>query len=192
MSEWAPHLNLADRLLVLLVPRLEEGLGLVDQIAQVFLLLGKRNRADSLTGWWGLPGKSEGRGSRERGARAACRLTSPCRSRLGLQLVKSSQSSSVSSFSSHVRLSQSSSKSKVSRLWGARVGMSEQAGSRGPGGGEHGAWGGACQVAVQKHDSSSQRGRAPSPWSAALQMQNVFMYYGYKLKRIFLTTPVFH
>lgn len=44
-------------------------------------------------------------------------LTSPCRSMLGLQLVKSSQSSSVSSFSSHVRLSQSSSKSKVSRLW---------------------------------------------------------------------------
>ena len=44
-------------------------------------------------------------------------LTSPCRSMVGLQLVKSSQSSSVTSFSSHVRLSQSSSKSKVSRLW---------------------------------------------------------------------------
>lgn len=53
-------------------------------------------------------------------------LTSPCRSMVGLQLVKSSHSSSVSSFSSHVRLSQSSSKSKVSRLWVTSEGMSEQ------------------------------------------------------------------
>lgn len=37
----SPHLDLTYRFLVLLVSRLEEGFGLVDQVAQVFLLLGK-------------------------------------------------------------------------------------------------------------------------------------------------------
>lgn len=36
------YLDLANRLLVLLVSRLEEGLGLMDQVAQVFFLLGRQ------------------------------------------------------------------------------------------------------------------------------------------------------
>lgn len=50
----SPHLYLAYRLLVLLVSRLEEGFRLMDQVAQVFLLLGKQNKGDNLSGRWGL------------------------------------------------------------------------------------------------------------------------------------------
>lgn len=42
-----PHLNLAYGFLVLLVSRLEEGFSLMDQVAQVFILLGKENKGDN-------------------------------------------------------------------------------------------------------------------------------------------------
>lgn len=110
----------------------------MDQVAQVFLLLGKQIKGERLAGvGGGLQGKNGEQGSLKGGAPAPhlpAPLTSPCSSMLGLQLVKSSQSSSVSSFSSHVRLSQSSSKSKVSRLGGDKEGGTErEPGSRGAG-----------------------------------------------------------
>lgn len=60
----SPHLDLAYGLLILLVPRLEERLSLVDQVAQIFLLLGRQNTGDSLAGRWRLHGEN---GVRDRG-----------------------------------------------------------------------------------------------------------------------------
>lgn len=64
----SPHLYLAYRLLVLLVSRLEEGFRLMDQVAQVFLLLRKQNKGDNLSGRWGLRKKNRNTGRSKEGA----------------------------------------------------------------------------------------------------------------------------
>ena len=66
----------------------------MDQVAQVFVLLEKRNRADSLSGWWGLPGKTEGWGSpgtRRPGARLPAHLALQVEARVAVGEVRPEQ-----------------------------------------------------------------------------------------------------
>lgn len=140
MHKRASHLDLADRLLILLVSRLEEGFGLVDQVAQVFLLLEKRNRVDGLTRWWGCRERARDGGARGRGAPGA-RLPA----HLALQLEAWVAVGEV--FPEQQRVFILFPCQTVTIIvevkglppGGARAGTSEQSGGRGPGGG--GAWG---------------------------------------------------
>lgn len=117
----------------------------MDQVAQVFLLLEKRNRADSLTGG-GAAGKERGTGEREDrappGPPAEAHLATTLRP--GLQLVEVfPEQQRVFILFPCQTVTIVVEVEGLSRLGGTGRGMSEQSGCGGPGEGEHGARGGA-------------------------------------------------
>lgn len=59
----SPHLDLADRFLVLLVSRLEEGLCLMDQVAQILLLLGTQSKGGRVRRGARAAGAEQGQGT---------------------------------------------------------------------------------------------------------------------------------